>query len=569
LLKKRLTQPDSSVAPRPWPYRILALALAGALLLWAAFPPLDFWPLAWIAPVPWLLLVRQAKLTGWKPYLQIWLAGFVHWLLMLQGVRLAHPALVGGWFALSAYLAIYLVLFVAISRVAVQQLRWPLWVAAPLVWIGMELLRGHLISGFASGLLAHTQTAWPLILQLADLGGGYFVSGLMILVAAALTQLIPGRWLGFATGAEEPLPHWAYGSWLPSVAAAVALAGTIGYGAWRLHQGLPPDERPPLQVALIQGSLDTRFDQDPNERFNETFSHYAKLTLEAVQEKQPLDLIVWPESMFAMVELQAKNEEIPEAAREQFTESQKPFRNMVQQALGSMPGSSFLFGTTTFVFDLHSSRGWPDDNYNTALLVAADGKTAGRYYKMHAVMFGEYIPCGDLFPFLYRLTPMPAGLSTGIEPVAMELKGYSLAPNICFESTVPQLIREQVATLERTRRKPLDVIVNVSNDGWFKGSAILDLHFRGSILRAIENRKPVIIAANTGISAHVDGCGRVLTRGPKRAPQVLLASVTADGRASPYHLLGDVPAWLCAWISWSLAVYGVWRGGRPPGLPVT
>jgi apolipoprotein N-acyltransferase len=554
-------QPPLMEPPRPWHQRTLLLALAGALLLWAAFPPLNWWPLAWVAPVPWLLLVRLPRLHGWKPYLQIWLAGFVHWALMLQGIRLAHPALYGGWLALSAYLSVYLVLFVAISRVAVQQLRWPLFLVAPLVWVGIELLRSHLISGFASGLLAHTQTDWPLILQMSDLGGGYFVSGLMVLVPAAGVELLPG---------DAPRPGWLPDRYVSIVVAAVMLMAALGYGWWRLNEVLPVASRPPLQVALIQGSLDTRFDQPYEERVDETFKHYAQLTQQAVRERQPLDLVVWPESMFAVVEYQAAatraNEEpeatkreIPSHVSERFTEAQKPFRHTLESFLEAMPGSSFLFGTTTVEIDLTDPQGRFMGNFNTALLVSPDLQTAGRYYKMHAVMFGEYIPCADLFPFLYGVTPMGAGLSTGTEAVAMDLKSYRLAPNICFESTVPHLIRNQVTTLERKSNKPIDVIVNVSNDGWFKGSSILDLHFRGNILRAIENRKPVIACANTGISAHIDGSGRVLARGPKRAPQVVFANVAADGRKSPYHVIGDIPAWICAWVTWGLGLYGVWR----------
>lgn len=550
-----------------WQHTPFAIGLVSSLLLWASFPPLGLWPLAWVAPIPWLMLVRLPKLSGWKPYLQIWLAGFVHWLLMLEGIRLAHPALYGGWLALSAYLASYLVLFIAIARVAAQQLRWPLFVAAPLVWIGSELLRSHLISGFASGLLAHTQTDWPLILQVADLGGGYFVSGLMVLVATAIAQMIPLGWFGVSQSSDElakPVP-WIHRPLLATIVAVIGLTSAIGYGAYRVQEPLPIHKRPPLKVALIQGSLDTRFDQPYDERVRETFAHYVKLSQQAVGEHAPIDLVVWPESMFAVLEIEAAHgrsyaaDQVPPHVQERFTESRKPFRNMLQSALAAMPDSAFLFGTSTIEVDLLDEQGRMTGNYNTALLVRPDLTTAGRYYKMHAVMFGEFVPCAELFPILQRVTPLGPGLSTGSEPVMMQHKDYRLAPNICFESTVPHLIRDQVRQLERRTSAPIDVIVNVSNDGWFKGSAILDLHFRGNVLRAIENRKPVLACANTGISAHIDGNGRVLARGPKRAPQVVMANITADGRPSWYHVLGDIPAWVCAWITWGLAMFGVWR----------
>src|SRR5688500_1600118 len=90
-------------APAPTPRRIawrsgtLPLALLGSLLMWAALPPLDLWPLAWAAPVPWLLIVRKDKLAGRRPYLALWLAGFVFWLLAIHWLRLPHPATSIGW----------------------------------------------------------------------------------------------------------------------------------------------------------------------------------------------------------------------------------------------------------------------------------------------------------------------------------------------------------------------------------------------------------------------------------------------------------------------------------------
>lgn len=565
----------------PWWQAPFVPALLGSLLLWASFPPFDLWPIAWLAPVPWLWLIRQPKLTGWKPYLQIWLAGFVHWLLMLQGIRLAHPALYGGWLALSAYLAIYLVLFIAIARTAVHPLRWPLWLAAPVVFVGLELLRGHLISGFSSGLLAHTQISQPVLLQIADLGGAYTLSFVMMLVAAVITQLLPPRWFG--SPVDQPV-RLIRERVLPLSLAIGAVAFTLGYGTYRLQQLPPPANRPPLKVALIQGSLDTKFDQEFQERVNTTFAHYGKLTRDTVAQNPNIDMVVWPESMFVIPEFQA--EEVPLVAvpdpdklklnRELFGEMRKSFTSTLADATAAMNptpeprslgatavlparGTWFLFGTTTLMFDLLDPELRPSRNYNVALLANPEGTIAERYNKMHGVMFGEYIPVADLLPRLGDMTPIGAGMSTGNAPTTMHVKGYSLAPNICFESTVPHLIREQVVALEKANQRPIDAIVNITNDGWFWGSSILDLHFRGSVFRAVENRKPVLIAANTGFSAHIDGNGRVLQQGPRRAPGPLVVNLVADGRSSLYHLWGDASAWICAWLTWGIAVYGVWK----------
>jgi len=200
--------------------------------------------------------------------------------------------------------------------------------------------------------------------------------------------------------------------------------------------------------------------------------------------------------------------------------------------------------------------------YNSALLISDEGQVVARYLKMHRVMFGEYVPFGEWFPWLYTLTPMGEGLTAGQSPSVFQVAGLRLAPSICFESTVPHVIRRQLRTLDEQGALP-DVLVNVTNDGWFWGSNALDLHLTCGVFRAVEQRRPLLIAANTGFSAVVDGNGTVLQRGPRFAKGNLVAEITADGRTSLYRLLGDLPAWCCALVVGLSAVVGGWDRLRP------
>jgi apolipoprotein N-acyltransferase len=195
--------------------------------------------------------------------------------------------------------------------------------------------------------------------------------------------------------------------------------------------------------------------------------------------------------------------------------------------------------------------------FNSAILFDRDGVIGFRYHKMHLVMFGEYVPLGDWFPFVYRLTPIPAGLASGPAPASFEVRGLRFAPSICFESCVGHLIRRHVVELKAAGTEP-DVLVNLTNDGWFYGSHCLDLHLACNVFRAVELRKPMLVAANTGFSAHIDGSGRLLEVGPRRQPAILRAEVEADGRFSAYRLIGDWPAVAMA----AIAVFGLawsWR----------
>jgi apolipoprotein N-acyltransferase len=160
---------------------------------------------------------------------------------------------------------------------------------------------------------------------------------------------------------------------------------------------------------------------------------------------------------------------------------------------------------------------------------------------MHPVMFGEYVPFGDRFPVLYRLTPLPGGLTPGTAPVVVEVNDFGLAPTICYETALPGAVRSLVRRLTAAGRRP-DVLVNLTNDGWFWGSSELDMHLAAGIFRAVEVRTPLVIAANTGFSAAIDGSGRLLARGPRRAAAPLRVAVRPDGRWSPWLATGTLPA---------------------------
>ena len=180
---------------------------------------------------------------------------------------------------------------------------------------------------------------------------------------------------------------------------------------------------------------------------------------------------------------------------------------------------------------------------------------------MHPVIFGEYVPFGEMIPALYRLFPLPNGLTPGTEPASLRVADLRFSPSICFENTMPHLIRWQVRQLAHDGKSP-DVLVNLTNDGWFWGSSILDMQLDCAVFRAVELRRPFLVAANTGFSAWIDGNGQIRAKGPRRATGTLLANVHRDGRSSMYERWGDVPVSLCALCCLAAALSGTAAGIR-------
>jgi apolipoprotein N-acyltransferase len=453
-------------------------------------------------------------------------------------VRLAHWATYFGWLALAAYLASYLPLFLALTRTAVHRLKVPPIVAAPVIWTGLEFARGYFATGFSLALLGHTQVGWIPLIQISDLLGAYGVSFLVMLVAACLASCLPGG----ARNATIDNRGWRL--W-PLAPAAVLLAATLGYGHYRTSQLAEDSARPALKAAMVQAWVDTIFEYDP-ERDVDNFNRYADLARKAAAENPDLDVIVWPESAFSDTRPLVTRDEPPPGEiwssdfNSWFEEAESRFEQKSTRLAGEIGGdTSLLVGVGVHHIGRDGAK-----QYNSAAHISPAGEVVGRYDKMHRVMFGEYVPFGDCLPWIYRLTPLGGGLSRGREAEAFEIAGLRLAPNVCFESTVPHLIRRHVVELEQRGESP-DVLVNLTNVGWFWGSSMIDLHLACRVFRAVEHRKPVLIAANTGLSAWIDGNGRIRALGPRFDDTILVAEVRADVRRSLYTGWGDWAAAMC------------------------
>jgi apolipoprotein N-acyltransferase len=545
------------------------MAFIGAVLLWAAFPPWDLWLLAWVAPIPWVLLIRREKLGGRRPYTMLTAAGFAFWMGALHFLRLPHWATSFGWVALSLYFALYLPLFVGLSRVAVHRLGVPVVLAAPVVWTGLELARAHLLTGMSMASLGHTQYRWIGLIQMSDLAGAYGVSFVVMLVAASLARMVPVS--GGADALRTRYSILRSSVWL--LPAVVVLAAVLLYGHWRIA-GNATEAGP--KIALIQGKIDTEMRYDPGMR-DHVFTQYYDLSREALEREPHLDLIVWPETMFLTGPqfMNAWVQSDADARRpRQFVEcSDAEFRRWLPDAV---EGSRAAIGQVARLLDVPLLLGVDVHHYgadgvqsfNSAVHVARDGRVVGRYDKMHLVMFGEYVPFADRFPWLQGLTPLPVSATAGSRPAAFRLDGVRLAPNICYESVLSHVIRGQVHRLAAEGKEP-DILVNLTNDGWFWGSSELDLHLVCGVFRAVECRKPFLIAANTGFSAWIDSDGRIQKQGRRRATDVIVAEPGLDrARRSWYLANGDWFAGTCLAACGLFALAGLVRRKSVPHTPL-
>jgi apolipoprotein N-acyltransferase len=541
--KHAIDSPQHARTTESGSFRTAAVpALSSSLALWAAYAPLGWFLLAWLAPLGLIGLVERRLEPRRGGYVAIWLAGCVFWLASLQGIRLAFWPLTFGWLALGMYLAVYWPLFIGIARHLRHRWHLPLALAVPVAWVGLELVRSYFVTGFASNTLAHSQYRWPLVLQIADQVGGYGLSWVMLSVAVAV----------FCLG--QRLLRRLFDIVWP----AVLLAGTLVYGAYRLREAdvLAAGAEPLLTAALIQENTPSMFDSD-RERVEQAWQRYLAATAETLQATGPVDLVVWPESTFTATEpwiQDATSGSVPRELREagfehsqmlQWIEHYRRVFDRKTQLVQSIARTAsnrvpyLLVGNEALVV-----RDGEIDRFNAAFFISPDGQVAGRYDKMHLVMFGEYIPLGNLLKFLgdgFGLVSATPGSAVQ----SFDLDGVRIAPNICFESTLPHLVGWQLRQLRAGGHDP-DLLVTLTNDSWFRGSSILDHHVASEVLIAVEQRRPFLVAANTGISAWIDGAGRLVEVTPRLEKAYIMAKPTRDGRWGLTQWWGDWPAWLAA-----------------------
>lgn len=529
-------------------------ALLSVILYALAIPPINFWPLIWFVPMLWCQLIqRDAPLQYWK----IYLCSLLFWLTTTFWVCFPHPLTSLGWLALSGYLACYLPLFIGVSRVIVHRWKLPVFLVAPFVWVSVELLRNHVFGGMSLGALEHAFYRIPILIQTADLGGGYLVAFVIVLVGCAFATM---RRAGVTVG-------------------ICTLFAVFSYGFWQLHTGKEVASREPLRIAVTQGNYPVMLNP-PEGWWEKTFQQYIDLSDEVVKEanalRNPLDLIIWPETVFPHPFVAFDEDFVPEKYREDDL-SLEQIRQLLDFSLQKSLEPSLelvnrwdtpaLFGATTMRFRENQSEETPE-RLNSAVLVrpVKEGElpdlTPPRYDKVHLVMFGEYVPLAEYLPDDFPLKTLCQTASRGTGPVAIPIlhpptpnPQLYLSVNICFEGLVPHLIRRQVYDLRQAGTEP-DLLVNLSNVGWFYFTSEIDLQFAAQVFRAVENRKPYITAANAGFSAWIDANGFIRRQGKRREAVAFVAEIVPDTRKSFYTAYGDLFACTCM----ILTIFGFFMG---------
>jgi len=484
--------------------RLLA-ALLGAGFVYVSFYPLGLGWFSWIALVPLLFLVR-ARGRARNIYLAAWAGGLAFYWPVLQWMRVADYRMYFCWALLATYCSVYWPLGILLVRRLDRSTRLPLVITVPAVWVGLEYLRSFMFTGFPWYFLGHSQHAFLPLIQIADLGGVYAVS---CLVAAANACIFEGLFTMPALRGLFDLEEPAFPStrWLAPQAFTVFLVTTavLFYGFWRLDQD---QFKVGPRICLLQGNVDQRLRNDaalnPEARIK-SIQQYKYLCKMAAQQQPRPDLVVWPETSLTApwidVSPRLPAEKLPRRWADEALESQE----LLQEWVKRWP-ANYLFGLNAFILD----EDVKERRYDSALFVKADGQIGDRYDKIHRLPFGEYVPLRDWLPFMNVFAPYDYDYSirSGDQQTRFKTGDYHYGVLICYEDTDSVLARNLVR--KGADGPAVDFLVNMSNESWFDDTYEHEQHLAVCRFRAIECRRTLARAVNMGISAVIDGNGRVL-----------------------------------------------------------
>jgi apolipoprotein N-acyltransferase len=560
-----------TAAPR-FVLRLLA-ALASGLGMALLFPPFRAGDLVWVVFIPLLVALwslgprRRKRAAGLLGFL----TGVAFFLPNLAWLRTVSDV---GWIMLSLYLAVFPALWAVFAAtlgnpwrgpeplpddgpivrmplpeqgggrwaVSLRSLRFAFACAA--VWTGLDWLRGWLFTGFGWNTLGVAFHETPVIAQAADLLGATGLSILPIFLQGVIVQA--GRRLARGARSGSLRTHYDFGL------AALLVAVVTSYGIWRIStQGQGESIR--LRALLVQLNIPQEASRQlwSPEEIHVGYEDETLAGLQAVEDADQRrlqaalekgdeggielttpDWIVWPETALNGRIFRTAGGEWGTTMENEVTIGRVREAGDFTLVTGVNEVESEL--TEQGILMMPDARVW-----NTLAVLPPDGPLE-LFRKRHLVIFGEYIPFVERLPFLAKIYEQQAGVpyqgafSAGdsLEPLPAAVRGeaFGIIPSVCFEDTVPRLLRKFV-------RGGPQIIVNVTNDGWFKESPGALQHFANARFRAIELRRPMLRCANQGVTAAINAAG--LTLGPDDGRRQELR----DANGSPFtrgHLLAEI-----------------------------
>lgn len=496
------------------------LSFCTGFLLIFSFPPFAFYPLAWIAFLPLFGAIREIPpsyafrmglFSGCVFFLGI-LYWTVHAMVCYGGV--SWPLSLLALFLLVFYLALYFGIFSYFIKIFSIEFS-PILIAS--LWVSLEYIRAHFLTGFPWELLGDSQYNWLSFIQVADIGGVYLLSFLVMWGNASFFQCL-----------KERNKQSYFGLFILGICLGTILFyGQNRLSFWEKQCLISPKK---INIGVIQGNIDQNQKWEPAFQAT-TVKIYEHLSRQAI--KNHPELLIWPETALPF-----------------YFQEKSPWQEQVLTLARDLK-TPILTGSPAY-----ETRAEGIKYFNRAYLINEQGKITGYYDKVHLVPFGEYIPLRKWLPFLSAIAVTVGDFSSGKEIMPLSLTGhYSFGVLICFESIFPELSRELV-------QKQAHFLVNITNDAWFGRTSAPYQHLAMLVLRAVENRRAIARAANTGFSAFIEPTGKIIKQTKLFEQSYIIANLPLIENKAFYTNHGDILVFFCFCVIFILAIKTVKRGSK-------
>lgn len=444
------------------------------------------------------------RYTGWAAFRlgiaagAMFFGGTLYWTAAVMSHYGGLPSIVA--ILLSALLVLYQSIYIGLVAVLIGSAVKRFGVSGvwltPAFWVAGEWLRANLFGGFPWIPLGSSQATVLPVAQLASVTGVHGVSLLIALVGTAASVVALTRRRAHLVGAAAVMV----------LLVIVCLSGAARVSAHALTRAGVP-----MRVGLVQGNIPQ--DEKWDDRYRDAIiARYVGLSRNVIAGGA--QVVIWPEAS-------------------------TPFFLNREGALSAPIRQLAASAQTPFVIGTDESDGHAI--FNAASVIRTDGTPGPTYKKIHLVPFGEFVPLKKILFFIGPLVEAVSDFTPGTDATVLDLgNGARAGVAICYESTYPSLARAFV-------NHGANLLMVITNDAWFGTSSAAYQHYEMGVMRAIENGRYLVRAANTGITAAVDPYGRVLVR----AGMFDAVSVTADVRllnavdsTTIYARTGDLAAWL-------------------------
>lgn len=534
------------IPPRAWSLVILSAILQ--ILIFPIAGPVPAWrtALSWIALVPLLLAILSPDRTDKSLSLRnatslgyfcgvLWYAGNCSWIyqtMYLYG-GLPKPIAFAILILFALYLGLYHALFACIVASAHRLTRSvpAALCLAPFAWVAVELARAR-VTGFPWDLLGNSQIDNLFLTRLAPIAGVMSITFVLVAFNSALTSLF------FLRGARHRTYLSAAVFLFPLVVLLVTYAGR------QSHKKAEPASAQAvmMQENLAVGATGKEVAPISSAQELSTFSKMSSNPEPVIAQIPPLPqthptIIIWPE------------------APSHLRSDDSTFRAAMAQ-LATSTHASLIIGSLGVDFDPASTRGYY--LYDSASLFDAAGTYKGRYDKIHLVPWGEYIPFKQFFGFAHKLTEGAGDMDAGQTRTVFTTGGHTYGIFVCYESIFGDEVRRFV-------QNGAEVLVNISDDGWYGDTGAPWQHLNMARMRAIENHRWVLRSTNTGITTAISPSGRFTAEAPRHTRAAFAFPFDFDQATTFYTRHGDWLAYLCALVT-ALGLGLAWLKSRPGQL---